>query len=142
MSTALAARPSFSTLRVSAHSKSGKGERGHLRQDFVMYSLRHTMLTELGESRSGCFYRYANCRRQQCSCFAKIPAPSSEATERAFERLQNAGRPASTKFGPATTSAISKRKVSVVIEGPVAQRLEQGTHNPLAGGSNPSGPTT
>ena len=26
-------------------------------------------------------------------------------------------------------------------EGPVAQRLEQGTHNPLVGGSNPSGPT-
>src|SRR5271166_893202 len=26
--------------------------------------------------------------------------------------------------------------------GPVAQRLEQGTHNPLVGGSNPSGPTT
>ena len=25
--------------------------------------------------------------------------------------------------------------------GPVAQRLEQGTHNPLVGGSNPSGPT-
>jgi hypothetical protein len=29
----------------------------------------------------------------------------------------------------------------VTTEGPVAQRLEQGTHNPLAGGSNPSGPT-
>ena len=28
-----------------------------------------------------------------------------------------------------------------VTEGPVAQRLEQGTHNPLVGGSNPSGPT-
>ena len=26
--------------------------------------------------------------------------------------------------------------------GPVAQRLEQGTHNPLVGGSNPSRPTT
>ena len=26
-------------------------------------------------------------------------------------------------------------------KGPVAQRLEQGTHNPLVGGSNPSGPT-
>ncbi len=25
--------------------------------------------------------------------------------------------------------------------GPVAQRLEQGTHNPLVLGSNPSGPT-
>jgi hypothetical protein len=30
---------------------------------------------------------------------------------------------------------------NVTMEGPVAQRLEQGTHNPLAGGSNPSGPT-
>jgi hypothetical protein len=27
-------------------------------------------------------------------------------------------------------------------KGPVAQRLEQGTHNPLVGGSNPSGPTS
>ena len=26
-------------------------------------------------------------------------------------------------------------------QGPIAQRLEQGTHNPLVGGSNPSGPT-
>jgi hypothetical protein len=26
--------------------------------------------------------------------------------------------------------------------GPVAQRLEQGTHNPLVAGSNPAGPTT
>ena len=26
-------------------------------------------------------------------------------------------------------------------EGPVAQRLEQGTHNPLVRGSNPCGPT-
>ncbi len=25
--------------------------------------------------------------------------------------------------------------------GPVAQRLEQGTHNPLVAGSNPAGPT-
>ena len=31
--------------------------------------------------------------------------------------------------------------VSACNAGPVAQRLEQGTHNPLAGGSNPSGPT-
>ena len=28
------------------------------------------------------------------------------------------------------------------LDGPVAQRLEQGTHNPLVGGSNPSGPTS
>ena len=28
-----------------------------------------------------------------------------------------------------------------ILIGPVAQRLEQGTHNPLVLGSNPSGPT-
>ena len=31
---------------------------------------------------------------------------------------------------------------SVSSFGPVAQRLEQGTHNPLVVGSNPTGPTT
>ena len=34
-----------------------------------------------------------------------------------------------------------KRKLLIIKKGPVAQRLEQGTHNPLVGGSNPSGPT-
>src|SRR5579875_547651 len=34
------------------------------------------------------------------------------------------------------------RVSNVFLSGPVAQRLEQGTHNPLVGGSNPSGPTT
>ena len=28
-----------------------------------------------------------------------------------------------------------------ILTGPVAQRLEQGTHNPLVVGSNPTGPT-
>src|SRR5437588_12560244 len=31
--------------------------------------------------------------------------------------------------------------VATIFSGPVAQRSEQGTHNPLVGGSNPSGPT-
>jgi hypothetical protein len=30
--------------------------------------------------------------------------------------------------------------IGFVTSGPIAQRLEQGTHNPLVGGSNPSGP--
>jgi hypothetical protein len=33
------------------------------------------------------------------------------------------------------------RKAAAYKAGPLAQRLEQGTHNPLVGGSNPSGPT-
>ncbi len=31
--------------------------------------------------------------------------------------------------------------ISAEKQGPVAQRLEQGTHNPLVAGSNPAGPT-
>ena len=34
-----------------------------------------------------------------------------------------------------------KNKIHSALHGPVAQRLEQGTHNPLAAGSNPAGPT-
>ena len=34
-----------------------------------------------------------------------------------------------------------KNKIRSALQGPVAQRLEQGTHNPLAAGSNPAGPT-
>ena len=30
---------------------------------------------------------------------------------------------------------------TIILIGPVAQRLEQGTHNPLVVGSNPTGPT-
>jgi hypothetical protein len=44
------------------------------------------------------------------------------------------------RLPPATVSATLTQAVQV-IEGPIAQRLEQGTHNPLVGGSNPSGPT-
>ena len=32
------------------------------------------------------------------------------------------------------------RRAWTILRGTVAQRLEQGTHNPLVGGSNPSGP--
>ncbi len=39
-------------------------------------------------------------------------------------------------------SAVCRCRASLYrLQGPVAQRLEQGTHNPLVGGSNPSGPT-
>jgi hypothetical protein len=42
----------------------------------------------------------------------------------------------------ATVSATVNLDVSVAIEGPLAQRLEQRTHNPLVPGSNPGGPTS
>ena len=70
--------------------------------------------------------------------------PSPEIVERAFERFQlSTKRPEeeSKRPPPALVSATSKRREAVSVEGPVAQRSEQGTHNPLVGGSNPSGPT-
>jgi hypothetical protein len=43
---------------------------------------------------------------------------------------------------PGEFSATLGERPPKVLKGPVAQRLEQGTHNPLVGGSNPSGPTS
>jgi hypothetical protein len=71
--------------------------------------------------------------------------PSPEDMGQAFERFQlSAKRPEeeSKRLPPAIVSATRKRREAVSVEGPVAQRSEQGTHNPLVGGSNPSGPTT
>jgi hypothetical protein len=34
-----------------------------------------------------------------------------------------------------------RRIILIAVDGPIAQRLEQATHNRLVGGSNPSGPT-
>ena len=44
-------------------------------------------------------------------------------------------------FLPNMALNIMKELTLLVDDGPVAQRLEQGTHNPLVLGSNPSGPT-
>ena len=44
-------------------------------------------------------------------------------------------------FFPVNTTSVRKTR-EIRHPGPVAQRLEQGTHNPLVGGSNPSGPIT
>jgi hypothetical protein len=35
-----------------------------------------------------------------------------------------------------------RNKIQLALSGPVAQRSEQGTHNPLVAGSNPAGSTT
>jgi hypothetical protein len=70
--------------------------------------------------------------------------PSPEDVEQDFERFQlSTKRPEeeSKRLPPAIVSATRKRREAVSVEGPVAQRSEQGTHNPLVGGSNPSGPT-
>jgi hypothetical protein len=63
--------------------------------------------------------------------------------------LKSQSRPGVTPTKLKSESRCLSSRVSVRVPkdasgnypGPVAQRLEQGTHNPLVGGSNPSGPT-
>jgi hypothetical protein len=40
-----------------------------------------------------------------------------------------------------TVERTRQKKQLSLGKGPIAQRLEQGTHNPLVPGSNPGGPT-
>jgi hypothetical protein len=69
--------------------------------------------------------------------------PTRESMERAFDRLEALNRKAMERKRCRVPTKLPTPPCEhlVSIEGPVAQRLEQGTHNPLAGGSNPSGPT-
>ena len=41
-----------------------------------------------------------------------------------------------------TVEQASQKQSLSLGKGPIAQRLEQGTHNPLVPGSNPGGPIT
>src|SRR5882724_3621741 len=70
--------------------------------------------------------------------------PTSEAVERAFERLQlsdDQGKSGQEGFYRYKSPYSRQGGVRKSLKGPVAQRLEQGTHNPLVRGSNPCGPT-
>ena len=103
--------------------------------DFVLHSLRHTMLTRLGESGVDAF-TIMRVAGHSIAMSQRYIHPTPEGVERAFERLQlHAAR---LENQPPLHWRIW---LPQVVEGPVAQRLEQGTHNPLVGGSNPSGPT-
>ena len=70
--------------------------------------------------------------------------PTPEGQERAFEGFANLNREAVEKAerrGVATVSATIKSRPLVSCCAPVAQRLEQQTHNLLVRGSNPCGGT-
>jgi integrase len=59
-----------------------------LPQDFVLHSLRHTMLTRLGESGADVFTIMKIAGHSSVSVSQRYVHPSPESVERAFERLQ------------------------------------------------------
>ena len=62
-----------------------------LPQDFVIHSLRHTMLTRLGESGVDAFTIMRIAGHSSVTVSQRYVHPSPEAVERAFERLQLSG---------------------------------------------------
>jgi len=60
-------------------------------RDFVIHSLRHTMLTRLGESGVDAFTIMRIAGHSSITVSQRYVHPSPEAVERAFERLQLSG---------------------------------------------------
>jgi len=86
-----------------------------LPKEAVIHSLRHTMLTRLGESGVDVFTIMKIAGHSSVSVSEKYVHPSSESMERAFERLQKFNREAVAKsqsieenVEPATISATSE----------------------------------
>src|SRR5215203_2207190 len=112
------------------------------------------MLTRLGEAGVDAFTIMKIAGHSSVTVSQRYIHPSPEALEGAFERLDvfNTASAKSEKalaqaegLKPATDSATIQSSVSSKLPvsagkkklGPLAQRLEQRTHNPLVRGSNP-----
>lgn len=59
-----------------------------LSDDFVIHSLRHTMLTRLGEAGVGAFTIMKIAGLSSITIFQRYVHPSPESLERAFEKLE------------------------------------------------------
>jgi integrase len=84
--------------------------------DFVLHSLRHTMLTRLGESGVDAFTIMRIAGHSSITVSQRYIHPTPEAIERAFERLQlSAARPEDQpkRLPPATISATVAGVVAV-----------------------------
>ncbi|MFP5228919.1 MAG: tyrosine-type recombinase/integrase [Acidobacteriota bacterium] len=84
--------------------------------DFVLHSLRHTMLTRLGESGVDAFTIMRIAGHSSITVSQRYIHPTPEAVERAFERLQLSGaRPENQpkRLPPATISATLGGPVAV-----------------------------
>lgn len=84
--------------------------------DFVLHSLRHTMLTRLGESGVDAFTIMRIAGHSSITVSQRYIHPTPEAVERAFERLQlSAARPENQpkRLPPATLSATLAGAVAV-----------------------------
>ena len=102
--------------RDASAPKIGGKRRALFPADFVMHSLRHTMLTRLGESGVDAFTIMRIAGHSSIVVSQRYIHPTPEAVERAFERLQLSGDFAviePKRQLPATVSATLTGKASV-----------------------------
>ena len=69
-----------------------------------MHSLRHTMLTPLGEAGGRCIHHYENADQSSATASQRYVHPTPEGMERAFERLQELN---ATNFEEAKAEAVA-----------------------------------
>lgn len=84
------------------HQHAGVRRLLHLPKDFVIHSLRHTMLTRLGEAGADPFTIMRIAGHSSVTVSQRYVHPSPEAMERAFERLE----------------ALNERAAGKLLEGP------------------------
>ena len=108
---------SINHLHWEACAPRVKGKRPRiLPADFVLHSLRHTMLTRRGESNVDAFTIMRIAGHSSIVVSQRYIQSTPEAVERAFERLQRSGDFAvhePKRLPPATISATVTRKAAV-----------------------------
>jgi hypothetical protein len=78
-------------------------------EDFVLHSLRHTMLTRVGETGADSFTIKKTAGHSSVTTSEKYIHPSGETMERAFQRLETLNLGAANLLNPAANSASPKK---------------------------------
>jgi integrase len=108
--------PSINHLHQDASAPKIEGKRRPLfSPDFVMHSLRHTMLTRLGESGVDAFTIMRIAGHSSIVVSQRYIHPTPEAVERAFERLQLSG-----DFAVIEPKRLPPARVSATLAGAIA----------------------
>ena len=89
----------------------------NLQKDFVLHSLRHTMLTRLGEAGADPFTIMRIAGHSSVTVSQRYVHPSPEALERAFERLEALNEKATVALREARKSLLPTTDFTTLAEG-------------------------
>jgi integrase len=93
-----------------------------LQEDFVIHSLRHTMLTRLGEAGADAFTIMRIAGHSSVTVSQRYVHPTPESLEQAFKRLEDLN---AQKFEDAAADQLSKNVVGMVSGIPARKRVSE-----------------